>query len=93
MFCRKRACIVVGGTVGLVYVAVPELAQVYLTDDQGTGMTDDKGTRITTGADPSSEAARWRYDVWATVCLVPITAGMVMQVWEPFTIMTRNRRL
>ena len=95
---RKRACLAVVaqfmvwlGTVGLVYLAVPELAPVYLTDNQGTGITDDMGNRMTTGADPDSAAARWRYDVWATISLIPITLGMGLQVWEPLTTLIRKQ--
>lgn len=74
---RMRAGVAIGpqfmvwlGTVGLVYIAVPELVPVYLVDDRGTAMTDGMGNRLWTGVDPESTKAQARYDPVGVYLLV-----------------------
>jgi hypothetical protein len=66
-----------GGTVGLVYVAVPKVVPLYLlSEPAGNPILSEDGIPIITGFDKASADARADYLFWSTACLVPMTIGI-----------------
>ncbi len=72
------------GTIGLTFLAVPELVPSYMTDSAGNRLTDSGGNLFISGFEKSSVEANHRYLWLAVFWIIPITIGMALQVAGPF---------